>query len=274
MKKVISVTRVNRLVIVGLLLIFFTTSISAKTLQVDVDIKKYVGKIYLKIKKPKGEGPFPAVVLMHGCDGYTGAPKKSLNLWAKIFRKNGYATVIVDSFSGRKKAGGIVCKTLAELGAARYYRTWDAYAVHEYLDSLAYINDKIFLVGQSNGGGVALTVSRASSQTIANTDRKFTAVAALYSWCKLILSEDAKFISPVIVLSGELDEWTPASECRQAEKMHADKDLKVVIYPDAHHSFDIQIPIQKYVNKTVGFNAHAFKDSQEQILLFFKKYQQ
>ena len=266
--------KINSLIIFSLLIVFSTTSVFAKSLQVDVDIKKYVGKIYLKVKKPKGEGPFPAVVLMHGCDGYVGAPKKSLNLWAKIFRKNGYATVIVDSFSGRNKSGGVVCKTLAELGAARYYRTWDAYAVHEYLDSLPYINENIFLVGQSNGGGVALTVSRASSQTIANTDRKFTAVAALYSWCKLILSEDAKFISPAIILSGELDEWTPASECKQAQKMHASEDIKVIIYPGAHHSFDLQIPKQKYVNKTVGFDANAFKDSQEQILLFFKKYLQ
>ena len=46
---------------------------------------------------PRGSGPFPAVILMHGCGGISPNVKE----WAVWLRHEGYAAFILDSFGGR-----------------------------------------------------------------------------------------------------------------------------------------------------------------------------
>jgi dienelactone hydrolase len=52
---------------------------------------------YDTILRPEGEGPFPAVVLLHGCSGV----QESNHSWAELFRNQGYVAVIVDSLGPR-----------------------------------------------------------------------------------------------------------------------------------------------------------------------------
>src|SRR5258706_11261398 len=47
--------------------------------------------------RPEGPGPFPAVVLMHGCHGVSGSTRQ----WAGWFREHGYVALIVDSWLPR-----------------------------------------------------------------------------------------------------------------------------------------------------------------------------
>ena len=98
--------------------------------------------------------------LMHGCAGLTPAVKKSLNIHADYFNKHGFVTLIFDSFASRGNTGGKVCSDFDELNKARYYRTFDAFAAHDYLSSLPFVDGNIYLIGQSNGGSVALQASR------------------------------------------------------------------------------------------------------------------
>src|ERR1700761_2136715 len=51
------------------------------------------GELFL----PDGVGPFPAVVLLHGCDGVG----PHYRAWARRLSSWGYATVLVDSFGPR-----------------------------------------------------------------------------------------------------------------------------------------------------------------------------
>lgn len=46
---------------------------------------------------PEGAGPFPAVVLAHGCEGNRNVEP----VWGPFLRKAGYATFNVDSLRGR-----------------------------------------------------------------------------------------------------------------------------------------------------------------------------
>src|SRR5215831_1968174 len=46
---------------------------------------------------PEGVGPFPVVVLAHGCSGRTMVDRT----WAIVLRDWGYATFAIDSFTGR-----------------------------------------------------------------------------------------------------------------------------------------------------------------------------
>ena len=61
-----------------------------------------VGRLY----RPKGAGPLPAVVMMHGCsgmwqrDGTT--PTANYRFWAEHFQGRGYAALLLDSFGPRR----------------------------------------------------------------------------------------------------------------------------------------------------------------------------
>ena len=48
--------------------------------------------------KPEGSGPFPAVVLLHGCGGWTEAVRQERAAW---FTNLGYVALAVDSFATR-----------------------------------------------------------------------------------------------------------------------------------------------------------------------------
>ena len=109
------------------------------------------------LAKPQGEGPFPAVVLMHGCNGTERHTRhktvwRGLNRHAVLLDDYGYVTLIVDSFGPRGIADG--CQTGGE-----YYpvQVGDARAAHDHLASLPFVDgERIGFVGPSLEGGDAL----------------------------------------------------------------------------------------------------------------------
>jgi dienelactone hydrolase len=232
-----------------------------------VSIKTYsVGSrtdtITAELFRPSGSGPFPAVVLMHGCGGWQPAVLNALHTHALQFIDRGYVVLNVDSFGPRGNSGGVVCESNARLADALDYRTYDALSALHYLQSLPFIDPKrIFLMGQSNGGSVAIIAAKQ------NIPVNYRAVAAYYPWCGALPSPRVKLTAPVIVFSGGKDDWTPARECRN--KTSAGAALKVIEYPDAAHSFDVEINSQKYLGKRIGFDKAATEDSRNQMLTFF-----
>ena len=74
----------------------------------DIDVER----LYLP---DEGDGPFPAVVLLHGCSGV--APRS--RMWAEKLNSWGYATLIVDSFGPR---------WVIRL-AARFFASWAIYII-------------------------------------------------------------------------------------------------------------------------------------------------
>jgi len=85
------------------------------------------GTVPGRMYRPDGPGPFPAVVLLHGCDGIG-----AFNLaWASWFRDAGYVALVVDSLAARHTATGICIpdhpsprqQALDGYGALQYLRT-------------------------------------------------------------------------------------------------------------------------------------------------------
>lgn len=213
--------------------------------------------------KPKGHGRFPAVVLMHGCGGWQPAVLDALHSHARRFLDKGYVVLNVDSFGPRGNSGGSVCQSDVALVKALEYRTRDAFDALHYLVSLDFVDpDDVFLMGQSNGGSVAINAAKAGGRP------SFRAVAAYYPWCGSLGSSTVKLNAPLIIFSGGRDDWTPARDCRN--KTSTGKHLKVVEYPNAAHSFDVGIPPQRYIGKLVGFDEAAAADSREKMLAFFE----
>ncbi|MEX0922347.1 MAG: dienelactone hydrolase family protein [Rhodovibrionaceae bacterium] len=188
---------------------------------------------------------------------------------AEILVAAGYMAVIVDSFSRRNKAGGRVCESLGELNLARYYRTKDAFAVKAYLAGRGDVDPQaIFLIGQSNGGSVALIA--AMQKTVAGQQgaTRFAGIVAYYPWCGA-LDRFPKLATPLLVLGAEKDEWVPPEGCVTRAPDAEGAEMQVHVYPGAYHSFDLAIETQVYAGQTVGGDAAATEDSRARYLAFF-----
>lgn len=102
---------------------------------------------------PPGLGPFPAVLLMHGCGGL---PSRAIEGWAPVLRSWGYATLVVDSF--RSRGLGEVCTDALALTGNQ--RIPDAYGALKILSTHPKIDRaRIALMGFSHGGIVTLAAA-------------------------------------------------------------------------------------------------------------------
>ena len=161
---------------------------------------------------PEGDGPFPAVVLMHGCSGLDPEVRKGNDVHVRHLASEGFVTLVLDSF-GPRRLGDVVCNGGQEMWEAYRYRQRDAVSALRFLRSQPFVDgDNIFVMGQSHGGGVVLRLAR--SRTIPVSDR-FRAAVAYYPWCGNQLR--AELHTPVLVLIGEDDDWTPAGHCVEGE---------------------------------------------------------
>ncbi len=224
------------------------------------------------IYKPEGQGPFPTVILMHGCAGLDKFTSRGLRTHANFLVENGYAALILDSFSSRKKSGGKVCRSKTELANAMYYRRLDSFNALKHLQSLPYVDkNNLFLMGQSNGGAVALRAADADQYPNDAGISKFNAIVAFYPWCGAL---PRKLGTPLLILGGAKDNWTPIGRCLfAAENSDLGKEaFKVISYENAHHSFNLFIPTQTYLGYTLGGNSKARKDSKKQMLEWFQRF--
>ena len=101
------------------------------------------------LRFPNGAGRVAAVILMHGCGGVGNADAG----WVPPLRDAGFATLVVDSFSGRGLRE--VCTNALKLSAND--RIPDAYAALKLLATHPRVDrDRIVLMGFSHGGIVTL----------------------------------------------------------------------------------------------------------------------
>lgn len=97
-----------------------------------------------------GPGPFPAVILVHGRSGFV---SRAVTGWQWELKSWGYATFVVDSFSGRGLRE--VCSDALALTAN--LRIQDAYGALRILATHPRIDPtRIALMGFSHGGMVTL----------------------------------------------------------------------------------------------------------------------
>jgi dienelactone hydrolase len=191
------------------------------------------------LRQSNRRGPSPAVVLLHGCNGNW---KRLDERWGKRIASWGYVTLTVDSFGPR----GIrdTCDSGAPVDLA-----YDAYRALNFLAQQPSIDPaRVAAVGFSQGGWLALTsVERGAIER--RSQHKFRAAIAFYPPC---LAFKDNMTVPTLVLIGDLDDWTPAVECRNMADGRDDWGIsrqkgpgipiKLVVYPGAYHAFDAASP--------------------------------
>lgn len=189
--------------------------------------EEIAGELY----RPPGNGPFPAVVVLHGCAGR--GPRDTEDLLGARYLAHGYAMLIVDSFGPR----GIGERCTDFSPGPPVDREMDAYGGLLYLASLPFVDpDRISVVGYSQGAMVALsTVTLGGTETL--FDRHFRTAIAYYPLCGSLTGAVA---IPTLILIGELDDWTPARDCRamMARRTGEGAPLRLVVYPGAYHAFN------------------------------------
>jgi len=176
--------------------------------------------------KPEGAGPFPAVVLLHGCGGL-GSRYRTI---AGQLTANGYIVLAVDSFATR----GIrqACDNVMP------DRRADALGALVYLSKLPDVAaDRIALVGYSQGGIVGLQIATMQPQDIFDMPPSlhFRAAVNFYPLCRL--GADT-FTVPSLILIGSADDWTPAKDCERLVTRQNGALVKLIVYPGAAHGFD------------------------------------
>jgi dienelactone hydrolase len=186
------------------------------------------------LAKPEGDGPFAAIVYLHGCDGLS---KDIPKFVAQFVTGLGYVSLSVDSFATR----GIKDACTKPMPALMLAREGDALGALSHLSKLPFVDpQRIAVLGGSMGGMVALQLASTKQVEIFDfpRDLKFTAAVAYYPLCGVASEE---LIIPTLILIGELDDWTPAKNCELWMKRRADRGapVKLVVYPGAYHAFNV-----------------------------------
>jgi dienelactone hydrolase len=215
-----------------------------------------VGAIILPRSKP----PFPAVVVLHGCNGVS----QNTWVWARRLASWGYAALVINSFSPRGLSQ--VCDEGRELPGPR--RARDAFAAAAYLRSRPDIDGKrIGLVGYSHGGWTALAASWTKSARRAKA-LPFQVAVAFYPYCPKVTPALA---TDLLILIGDADDWASAKLCTAyVDKYGTDAAHRpsLKIYPGARHSFDAKRPERVYFGHRLAYDAKATADAVERTRKF------
>lgn len=188
-----------------------------------------------ELLEPDGAGPFPIVVLAHGCSGRTTVDRA----WARVLRDWGYATFALDSFTGRKLRE--VCSDATVLSGIQ--RIPDAYGALRLLATHPRIDARrAALMGFSHGGTLTLNAATLwAKETYAPAGQPaFRAFLPFYPYCNTVYPERDHVSAPVRIHIGSADDWTPAASCVSlAESLKAaGYDVAITVYAGAYHGFD------------------------------------
>ena len=226
------------------------------------------------LHKPEGQGPFPAVVLLHGCRGLQ--PYQSA--WAQRLAHWGYAVLQVDSLGSRGVQD--YCTRLYSAGYPHSgHFIADAYDALAFLNAQPFVDpERIAVMGWAQIATLA-SISVDGMQQV--HPYKFRAAVALYPHCGL--GAKGAFYAPSLVLIGNQDDWTPAPACRILARKQTETayPMTLKVYPHAQHGFDNPIPggeryeervqnLSKFPAQgaTLGYNQTAHTDALNTVSAF------
>jgi len=190
--------------------------------------------------EPDAPGPHRAIVALHGCAGLrgrNGQPSARHADWGERWARAGILALFPDSFGSRGL--GPQCRVREREIRPSRQRVADAKAALTFLASRPDVDVKhISLVGWSNGASTTLYAVEPGN---APQGADFALAIAFYPGCRTPL-ESGHWATriPLLVLIGEIDDWTPAQPCEAlvADAKAKGEPAEIVAYPGAYHEFD------------------------------------
>ena len=181
---------------------------------------------------------FPAMVVVHGSSGVS----RNGWEWAKRLNEMGVATFVIDNFSGRgvRETATDQSRLSPAADAAGALAALRLLATHPAIDP-----KRIGVIGFSRGGSAAINSAlEPIRRAVIDDDLRFAAHIALYPGCGVPYVAARLDGSPILMLLGGKDDYTPASNCvAYADQLRArGASIRVVVYPNANHAFDSDVP--------------------------------
>jgi dienelactone hydrolase len=230
-------------------------------------------------------GPRPAVVALHGCGGMfgaSGAIAGGMRRYAGYFNAEGMHMLALDSFTARGLRS--ICETPnARRTVTEEDRRADVFAALQWLARQPGVDaTRLVVLGWSHGAQAVLSVVDASDAAVQAQPVQPKVAVAFYPGCtRFNRLRDYSLAVPLLVMTGEADDWTPASACvslreRLAARPGAPMELEV--YPDSHHGFDGSAPLRvrdaantRTGKATVGGNRDAMERSHARMFDFLAR---
>lgn len=209
------------------------------------------------VPEAKSDATRPGVILLHGCGG-VGA-KGELNarhtMWKDWYLARGFVVLFPESFTSRGYEQ-ICTQKFGDRTLRQSDRVSDVWAAKRWLEARKEVDaNKLVLMGWSHGGGTTLatitterlnlgypTQSASSPRLAAQPETKFVAAISFYPGCTSYAKSTRvlKLSTPLTLLIGEADDWTPAESCQTWVKTLQAHQLPATIttFPGAFHDFD------------------------------------
>jgi dienelactone hydrolase len=209
---------------------------------------------------PAGTGPFPAVVVLHGCDGVT----RHARIWAQQLVAWGYVAIVVDSFRPR----GVTTVCNHGMLVPPQLQAMDAFNAMDYLRTRPEIaGEPVGVIGFSHGGWAVLKAVLGDAVRPASA-KPFAAAVAFYPGCD---PPNSALQTDTLILIGEADDWTPVRRCtrwRDAVERYGHA-VEMKTYPGALHAFDAPGPPRYYAGHYIGRDPEAAADAIAETRKFF-----
>lgn len=215
------------------------------------------GPIDALLSTPDGEGPWPAIVVVHDAIGY-GPDNAAI---AARIADAGYIAITPNLYSRGGRARCIT-RVFRELLSKRGRALDDILAARDHVRALPECTGAVGIAGFCMGGQFALVMS----------PQGFGASAPFYGTpLPRDLDETLTSACPIVASFGRRDPLGIGAADR-LRKVLADKGIPsdIKVYPDAGHSFANKLPGQPLLRVTgFGYNPVAADDAWTRVFAFF-----
>ena len=207
-------------------------------------------KVFGKLTLPSNDNleKLPLIIGVAGSLGW----RKHHYEYLKMFQDEGYATFELNSFKSRN----ITSTVGSQVEVTASAMILDAYRALEKLSNDPRIDkNRVSIIGWSLGGAVSLFSGWLPLKNAIIKNVSFASHLAFYPPC-FIDPENTDFTqSPIHILIGELDDWTPADPCDMfVNKLSKKANINLTVYENSHHGFDSEEPI------VFNEKGYSFKD--------------
>jgi dienelactone hydrolase len=230
---------------------------------------------------PAATSPAPAVALFHGCGGLYDRRRqlvKRMRDYAALFNAAGYHVLVVDSLTPRYETE-LCTQRAGKRRVTQANRRLDALGAVAYLAERPDVDaKKIGLVGWSNGGSTVLAATSLRHPDVVAALTQPAFAIAFYPDCAADLKRGYEPVAPLLMLTGQADDWTPAAPCRALARDSAEPKPEIEVYAGAYHDFDGDGPVRLRKDVPngvspgqgvhVGGNAAARRASRARLLKF------
>lgn len=200
------------------------------------------GKLFL----PTTNSQNPIVIIVPGSLGV--APSHLAH--AETLTDLGIAACVIDPFDARDITSTVANQTQYSFAAS----AWDVLATAQFLDQREDIDSqRIGSQGHSRGGSAVMT---AASKRFASASKApaLAAIYAAYPWCGQQFLDPDVGSTVVRAVIGDRDEWCLPQQVQghiQAIRVRGG-NASLRIFPEAHHSFDRNTPVELIAEASVS----------------------